>query len=298
MTCLVRLGASLRPHISITTLILLYFAFFVRSVNAESLYDITQHTHIHGVSYNRGTGEAELLLATHHGMFAVSRNGTAVLISSTHDFMGFTADPVDPLRYFGSGHPAGGGNSGFLESRDNGATWSRLSDGVNGPVDFHSLAVSAANPKVIYGVFDGIQKSSDGGTTWQVSGTAPDDLVQLAASSRSTERIFAATKSGLKVSNDSGQSWSTASFDGEIVSAVRVERDGVVYAFVLGHGFLKSKESNLSDWSPLSNSFGKAIPLHIVTKADNPTQMVASTQTSEVLESRDGGHTWRPFGQP
>lgn len=277
---------------------LVTFLVAMPQASAETMQELTQHTHIHGISYNRGSGEAELLLATHHGIFAVLRDGTAVQISNTHDFMGFSADPGDPLRYFGSGHPAGGGNSGFLESRDNGATWSRLSDGVNGPVDFHNLAVSVANPKTIFGVFDGIQKSSDGGTTWQISGTAPNDLVQLVASSESSERIFAATKSGLKVSNDSGQSWSIASFDGEIVSAVQVERNGTVYAFVLGHGFLKSKEASLSEWSPLSNSFGKEIPLHMATKPDNPTQIVVSTQTSEVFESRDGGNTWRLFGQP
>ncbi len=298
MKCSFQLGPSLRLHISMTILILLFPVFFVRSGNAESIHELAQHTHIHGISYNRDAGEAELLLATHHGMFAVLRDGTAKQISSTHDFMGFSADPGDPLRYFGSGHPAGGGNSGFLESRDNGSTWSRVSDGINGPVDFHSLAVSAANPTVIYGVFDGIQKSSDGGTTWRISGTVPDDLVQLAASSKSTEQIFAATKSGLKISNNSGQSWRTASFDGEIVTAVQVERDATIYAFVLGHGFLKSNESNLSDWIPLSNSFGKAIPLHMATKPGTPSQMVVSTQTSEVFESQDGGKTWRPFGQP
>ena len=58
-----------------TILILLFPVFFVRSGNAESIHELAQHTHIHGISYNRDAGEAELLLATHHGMFAVLRDG-------------------------------------------------------------------------------------------------------------------------------------------------------------------------------------------------------------------------------
>ena len=265
--------------------------------HAESLQEIAEHTHFHGVSFNRAGGDAELLLATHHGMFAVMKDGSTAQISSTQDFMGFSADPSDPMRYLGSGHPAGGGNSGFLETRDGGATWSRLSDGVNGPVDFHSLAVSAANPKVIYGVFNGIQMSADGGLSWQVTGGIPDGLVQFAASSRDPQRIVAATKTGLMVSDDSGKSWRNAAFDGEIVSAIRIESDGIAYAFVLGHGFLRSNESSLADWVPLSNSFGQAIPLHIASNPRDSTHLIISTQTSELLESFDGGKNWKSFVQ-
>ncbi|MCC7482140.1 MAG: hypothetical protein IT541_11525 [Hyphomicrobiales bacterium] len=264
---------------------------------AESLQEIAQRTHFHGVSFNRGGGDAELLIATHNGMFAVMKDGTAAQISATQDFMGFSADPADPLRYYGSGHPAEGGRSGFLETRDGGATWSRVSDGVNGPVDFHGLAVSGANPKVIYGAFGGIQMSTDGGLTWQITGNIPDGLVQLAASSSDARKVFAATKSGLKVSGDSGATWGNAAFDGEIVSAIRIESDGTVFAFVLGRGFLRSAESSPADWLPLSNSFGQAIALHIAANPKDSNHLIISTQASELLESLDGGKNWKSFGQ-
>ena len=266
--------------------------------HAESLQEIAEHTHFHGVSFNRAGGDAELLIATHHGMFAVMKDGSTAQISTTQDFMGFSPDPADHMRYFGSGHPASGGNSGFLETRDGGATWSRLSDGVNGPVDFHSLAVSAANPKVIYGVFNGIQMSADGGLSWQITGAIPDGLVQLTASSVDSRRVFAATKSGVKVSNDSGNTWRNAAFDGELVSAIRIELDGIIFAFVLGHGFFRSNESSLTDWVPLSSSFGQEIPLHIASNPKDPSHIIISMQTSVLLESRDSGKNWKSFGQP
>ncbi|MCB1377718.1 MAG: hypothetical protein KDK89_05030 [Alphaproteobacteria bacterium] len=263
---------------------------------AESLQEIAARTHFHGVSFNRAGGDAELLIATHHGIVAVRRDGSATQISTTQDFMGFSADPSDPLRYFGSGHPAGGGNSGFLESRDGGVTWSRLSDGVGGPVDFHNLAVSPSNPKVIYGFFGGIQMSRDGGSTWQITGEGPEGLVQLAVSSKDSRKILAATKNGLQVSGDSGGTWSNSAFEGEIVSAIRVESDGTTYAFVLGHGLLRGAESKAADWESLSNSFGQEIPLHISSDPKASNHLVLSTQTSELLESLDGGKTWTSFG--
>ena len=292
-------GRRNRPHMHVVhgLLVLSLVTITMPSARAESLQEIAEHTHFHGISFNRAGGDATLLVATHHGMFAVMRDGSTAQISTTQDFMGFSPDPADPMRYFGSGHPAGGGNSGFLETRDGGATWQQLSDGVNGPVDFHSLAVSTANPRIIYGVFDGIQMSADRGLNWQITGSIPDGLVQLTASSVDSRRIFAATKSGLKVSSDTGATWGNASFDGEIVSAIRIEPDGTIYAFVLGHGFLRSNEANLADWVPLSNSLGQAIPLHIALNPKDPNHLILSTQTSELLESLDGGKNWKLFGQ-
>jgi photosystem II stability/assembly factor-like uncharacterized protein len=269
----------------------------VQQAGAESLQELAEHTHYHGVAFNLGDGDAELLIATHHGMFAVMKDGSTAQISPTHDFMGFSPDPANRLRYFASGHPAGGGNSGFLESRDGGVTWSHLSDGLNGPVDFHGIAVSAVDPKVVYGTFGGVQTSRDGGLTWKMSGKSPDGLVQLAASSAEPQKIFAATKRGLKVSDDWGATWSNVVFSGEIVTAIRIEADGTAYAFVLGHGFAGSTEANLTNWELLSHAFGRMIPLHIAVSPRNPEHLIVSTQTSDLLESFDGGKTWKSYGQ-
>ncbi len=79
--------------------------------------------------------------------------------------MGFTPHPADESVLYASGHPAGGGNLGFIVSRDGGRGWSSLSPGVGGPVDFHQMDVSKADPSVIYGAHGGLQASRDGGRT-------------------------------------------------------------------------------------------------------------------------------------
>jgi photosystem II stability/assembly factor-like uncharacterized protein len=191
----------------------------------------------------------------------------------------------------------GGGNLGFLQSLDGGATWSHLSDGADGPVDFHGIAVSAVDPKVIYGIFDGLQISRDGGLTWKLSGENPEGLIQLATSSIEPQKSFAATKSGLKVSGDLGATWSGVAFGGEIVTAIQIEAVGTMYAFVLGHGFLRSTEASPTEWELLSDSLGRMILLHIAVNPGNAEHIVVSTQTSELLESLDGGKNWQVYGQ-
>ncbi|ATU92254.1 hypothetical protein B5P45_00185 [Phyllobacterium zundukense] len=74
--------------------------------------DLKVHTHIHGLAVDRND-PSQLLVATHHGLFRVTGDGNAKLISVVQDFMGFTPDPSDPNSLFASGHPAGGGNLGF-----------------------------------------------------------------------------------------------------------------------------------------------------------------------------------------
>jgi photosystem II stability/assembly factor-like uncharacterized protein len=264
--------------------------------SAESLEALAGQTHYHGIAFAR-SGSATLLLASHHGLFALTKDGEATRVSPVQDYMGFSPDPVDPLGYYASGHPAGGGNSGFLKSADGGATWKQLSPGVGGPVDFHQMDVSPADPKTIYGSFGELQISRDGGQNWSIAGTPPTGLIAFAASSINADQIYAATKQGLYVSADAGAGWQPLGFEGEVASTVKVGPDGTLLAFVLGRGLMKANESKPDDWSLLSNGFGEAIPLHIAINPANPNHLALTTQENAVLESIDGGATWAPFGK-
>ncbi len=268
----------------------------ISPASTETLEMLAGKTHYHGIAFAR-SGSATLLLASHHGLFALDKNGEATQVSPIQDYMGFSPDPVDPLSYYASGHPAGGGNSGFLKSIDGGASWKQLSPGVGGPVDFHQMDVSPADPKTIYGSFGELQISRDGGQNWSIAGTPPTGLISLAASGIKADQIYAATKQGLYVSADASASWQPLAFKGEVVSTVKVGPDSSLFAFVLGRGFMKSNESKPAEWTPLSNGFGEAIPLHIAINPVDLNHLALTTQENVVLESIDGGATWAPFGK-
>jgi photosystem II stability/assembly factor-like uncharacterized protein len=265
---------------------------------ATTLAQLRQATHFHGIAVDPAD-PSRLFLATHHGFFLVSADGTATRLSPVQDFMGFTPHPSDPHVLYASGHPAGGGNLGFIESTDGGVTWVQVSPGVGGPVDFHQMDVSQADPNVIYGNFHGLQMSRDGGKSWAMSGAVPDGVTDLAASSVSVDRVYAATKSdGLQVSDDAGASWHRAYAAVNPVSMVQAGPAGTLFMFVLGEGLLAAAESDPVNWQTVSNDFGESYFLHLAIDPADPIRMFAITGESEVLASGDGGKSWRPFGAP
>lgn len=265
--------------------------------SAETLAELAQKTHFHGIAFARA-GSAALMIATHHGLYAVDKDGTVLRVSPVQDFMGFSPDPANELGLYASGHPATGGSSGFLRSNDGGASWTQLSPGVDGPVDFHQMDVSGADPKVVYGSFGQIQISRDGGSTFEIAGSAPERLIQLAASSLKADRVYAATENGVQVSEDGGASWGPLAFAGEVVSTIQTGPDKALYAFVVGRGFMKASEDTPASWSLLGNDFGEGVPLHIAANPKDGQNLVLTMHNNEVRESLDGGKSWRPFGQP
>jgi photosystem II stability/assembly factor-like uncharacterized protein len=256
--------------------------------------ELPQYTHIHGLAVD-ASDPSRLLLATHHGLFVASENGTIEQVSEhAHDFMGFTPHPTDPSTLYASGHPQGGGNLGFVASEDGGRTWPQLSQGVHGPVDFHQMDVSKADPDVIYGAYRGLQVSRDGGHSWQIVGPAPEGLIDLAASARDPDTIYAATETGLQISMDGGQSWFPTRLTGAPVALIEVDADARMFAFVLGSGLMRSSEG-WPTWETLSADFGDRILLHLALDPSNPDRLYAATHHSEVLASNDGGKTWSLF---
>lgn len=209
--------------------------------------------------------------------------------------MGFNPHPSDPETLFASGHPAKGGNLGFIASTDGGKSWRQVSPGVNGPVDFHQMTVSPADPNTIYGVYRGLQLSRDGGKTWTVVGPTPEKLIDLAASAKSTDTLYAATETGLLVSTDAGKTWRPL-MEGVAVSLVEVTPNGTFYAFLLGRGLVKSAEPPVA-LETVSNAFGESYLLHLAADPTNADRLFAATGEGQVLASTDQGRTWAAFGR-
>lgn len=265
-----------------------------------SVAALATNTHFHGIAVDPRDAD-RLYLATHHGLFVVGPDGKAERISeSRDDFMGFTPHPSDPERLFASGHPSGGGNLGFIGSTDGGRTWSKLSDGVGGTVDFHQMDVSKADARVVYGVHRGLQRSTDGGRSWRRVGPALEGLIGIAASSRDPDTLYAATQQGLIRSSDGGKSWQIAHTLRRPVTMVHVTDKGEVYAFLVGSGLIRAAEGALS-WQAVSNGFGDDYVLHFAVARTDARRMYAVTINSgsraqAVVASRDGGASWARLG--
>lgn len=264
-------------------------------VAAETTVPLSGVLHIHGMAVD-AADRSRLLLATHHGVWRTGPDGTATLVSETQDdFMGFTAHPADEGVFFASGHPAGGGNLGFVRSDDGARTWSRIAMGGDEPADFHAMDVSPADPAIVYGLYGELRVSRDGGESWRAVGAPPADVIALAASAEDASTVFAATRSGLLVSRDAGASWEAAHPARQPASAVEVAPDGTGYAFVVGQGVLRRAGPGLP-WEPAGEGFGDRVLLHLTADPADPSRVFAVTDEGVVVASPDGGESWAAFG--
>ena len=250
--------------------------------------------HLHGVSIDKSNPE-QLLLATHYGLYRASSSGAATLASRKgDDLMGFAAHPTDPDILYASGHPSGGGNLGVLKSKDGGKSWRKISDGANGPVDFHALDVSKADPNVVYGAYKGLQVSRDGGRSWKRAGKLPEGTIDLAASSKDVNILYAATRKGLMFTRDGGKTWKMGYMIMKPATMVHTSANGRLYAFIPGVGLVMAKEPSFA-WKTLSKNFNNRALLHMAVDPANPDRLYATADSGGLLTSKDGGESWTTF---
>lgn len=274
------------------------YAYSSSSPKETTLATLSGQTHFHGIAVD-ASDATRLYLATHHGLFVVNPEGKARRVSATRDdFMGFTAHPSDQSVLYASGHPLDGGNLGFITSRDGGHSWTQISRGVDGPVDFHQMDVSKVDPKVVYGVYGDLQRSADEGRTWARVGPAPAGIIALSTSSQDANVIYAATQSGFQRSTDGGRSWQIES--DRPTTMVHATRDGRLYAYMVGIGLVRAAEKDLA-WQTVSKGFGEDHILHFAADPADQQRLYAitmnpRTHAQSVIASRDGGASWTTLG--
>jgi photosystem II stability/assembly factor-like uncharacterized protein len=124
---------------------------------------------------------------------------------------------------------AGGVSGGVWKTTDAGQSWTPLADRIAN-IAVNSMAIHPENPDVLYvgtgeGYFReiergtwlplqgaGIFKTEDGGTTWSRLPSTDEPsfhwVNDLIISSKDPDRLYAATRTGVHISENGGQSWS------------------------------------------------------------------------------------------
>jgi hypothetical protein len=162
------------------------------------------------------------------------------------------------------------------------------------------MDVSRVDPKIIYGVYNGLQVSRDGGRNWRLAGSVPKGLIDLAASAKYVNTLYAATREGLFRSANSGRTWQYAYTLRRPVTMVQTTPRGEVYAFVVGTGLIRTIEPGVG-WRTVGNSFGDGYILHLAADPTHKRNLYAmilrpQTRSQSILVSRDGGRSWTPLG--
>ncbi len=248
--------------------------------------------HIHGFAVDV-SDEERLLIATHHGLLELKQGELSPVGRVTDDLMGFTPHPTDSRIYFSSGHRARGGNLGFQKSMDGGVSWTKLSDALGGPVDFHSMTVSTANPDIVYGHFRTLQRSKDGGLTWESLPTTIQPFM-LTAHPENENRVYAATQTGVMVSEDYGETWMSLSAEiaSGAVSTFALSpngNDALVFGETL-EGLGRSTDGGKT-WKRIGEKFENS-PIVFIVYAKNSAHVYAVNRANAIFKSVDGGVMW------
>lgn len=261
----------------------------------KSLIPATEITHGHGLGLDPND-PSKLYIATHHGLYLLKDEKNLFEVGQDgNDYMGFSPDPKKSDRFFASGHPTSGGNIGFQMSDDGGFTWKTISDGIDGPVDFHALTVSPVNSNLVYGWYHGgVQQSNDGGKTWQ---NFPNKfiIVNFAADPSDENIVYAASPQGLFVSKNKGQDWFSLldPSQGGFISTISIDPNSSKNILVFSEkmGLIKSNDSGTT-WSKISSNFNKETPLYITRSKQSANIGYLITEMNSIYKTTDNGDSW------
>lgn len=270
-------------------------------VSLEPVTNWQANNHVHGLAVNPDNPQV-IYVASHNGLLQRSETGQWFWMGKERaDYMGFTADPTNPNRFYSSGHPPTGGNLGFQISQNQGQDWQQIS--MPG-VDFHALAIAPSDPKVFYGWpasgAQGLHLSTDGGKTWtqpRMAGLG-DAPFSLAVDPRNPDYVFATTRAGLYESTNSGNNWTLVpnTQDAPVVGLALLKEgdDAVLYGYRVSQsapGLYRSADDGKT-WKPLGSGTDGTI-LYLAIAPSNPQVLYAVNENNAVFQSQDGGMTWK-----
>jgi len=186
------------------------------------------------------------------------------------------------------------------KTTDGGKTWNSISAGMIDDSDIMSLRIEAANPRRMFSsACSGVYRSEDGGAMWT-------KLQGVPYSSRRTQQIvqdptddrtlYAATTEGLWMTPDSGESWKRITARDTDASAVVVlpgPKEKRILAGMSAQGILRSDDGG-NTFADSNEGFSHRVIAAAAVERES-VLIRAEGYGNKLLQSGDGGKTWRVF---
>lgn len=247
-------------------------------------------SHIHGLAVkNDGT----LLAATHHGLVKLVGTDWVYASQDRVDHMGFSLDPKSGVMWR-SGHSSTKPSIGVETSTDGGETWSHLSDVLSPPVDFHSMTVSSADGKTLWGNDSGRRgtfRSTDAGATWTKLPENPAAYVMAGSATKGS--LFAGVAQGLSRSDDGGETWTPVTpLAGGWVIAVATDPSDAERVFAFSERGMKLSTDGGTTWDPSLGGLPPTAKILSIAVSPADGSIVYAADPTTIYVSKDGGKTW------
>jgi len=178
----------------------------------------------------------------------------------------------------------------LLRSDDGGATWARLTNGLDHNRQYQVLAVSPSDPDIVLVGTEGtgISRSVDGGASWQRLDQAPSgvdiDVLDIAADGLV---VAGGPDPAVHVSGDGGASWSTVDQPAG-VRAAAFDSDRGTVLLGLENGVVAVSDDGGTNWR--RRVVADSAVTALAVGADG--SVWAGTAAGVVLSSPDGGATF------
>ena len=253
----------------------------------ESMAHDPGPVHAHGIGIDPADGT--VFVATHTGLFELGKGESdAVRVADRYqDTMAFQV--VGPGRFLASGHPDGRENLppylGLIESTDAGDSWQAVSQ--LGKVDFHLLAIQGRNVYGFGSVFrreaQVLLASSDEGSTWSRR-KVPAALIGMVVQPDDGRSLVASGPNGLYFSSNGGTSWQQGPDRAGLLAWPRKDR---LYLADRSGAFSLSSDRGRT-WQHVANLGGT-----VSAFGHGGGRLLAALHSGAIVESLDGGITWR-----
>lgn len=159
-----------------------------------------------------------------------------------------------------------------------------------------SLAIDPANRNTIYaGTDNGIFKTTDGGNSWQLTGTGGGNATQpsvaaLAIDSAAPATLYAATANGILKSTDGGNTYQAKTGTG-LVNTLAINPASPRTIYAGGVGAIKSTDGGES-WTPVTRLSSVSVN-KIVIDPSSPATIYAATSAG-IFKTVNDGELWNP----
>ena len=205
--------------------------------------------------------------------------------------LGVTIDPVDPRTIFVVAH-----GGGVFRSKNGGASWLVVNDGLPNRRVFSLLPVSRHRIRLYLGTDQGVFFSDNEGTTWRSLSRSLKErnIRSFAIDPQSSTNLYVATDQGVFLSKNNQWKHLKAGLPHDDVRVLVADAKGILAG---AFGGVYRMDSSDNRWHELGTGLSDKRIRALAIDPLAPGVIYAGTATSGVFRSANGGKNWQEFNR-